>query len=708
MGKLEGSIEGKDEHLHEEALTEALKDAKDALYKASKFNAIISAIAKTYWSFYDIDLETGNFEKLSVGSSSIRLTGRTGKAEEAFAILLDDFVHYRSRRALRKFTDLSTLAERMANRDTISQEYLSKNGHWYEGTFISSKRDEQGKVLKVLYIVNSVDERKQKELEYQKQRENLLSIFDALSQNFLNVFLVNKNDGTAKVLKLEGYVTTGINKLNENIASYDKTYRQYVSERVYEEDREMMYEAMNLDTVLEVLSREKEYVSSYRISKEGEIHYYQFKYTLLPNSDYIIAGYQCIDDIVEEQKKQQELLSAALLSAEQSNSAKTTFLSSMSHDIRTPMNAIIGFTALAESHIDDKALVQDYLKKITTSSSHLLNLINDILDMSRIESGSVRLEKAPLHLPDIFADLSTIVNGQIASKMQSFNIDTEGIVHEDVVADKLRLNQILLNIVSNAIKFTPQGGSINVCVNEKPCNIKDYASFDFTVEDNGIGMEESFIPHVFDAFSREQTTTESGVQGTGLGMAITKNLVDMMGGTIKVESKEGVGTKFTVSLNLEISESKEVTDKKSDGLTETTRPHCEYAGKKVLVVEDNDLNREIATVILKEAGFTVDSVTDGIEAVDIMHSEKGREYDFILMDIQMPRMDGYTATREIRTLNDNKKANIPIIAMTANAFEQDRRKAFEAGMNAHIAKPFDIDKLFDVIDDVLITGGVLR
>ena len=400
----------------------------------------------------------------------------------------------------------------------------------------------------------------------------------------------------------------------------------------------------------------------------------------------------------QEYRKSLEQKNVALQLAVQretkANLAKREFLFNMSHDIRTPMNAIIGFTALAQTHIDDRGQVEDYLKKISVSSQHLLSLINDVLDMSRIESGKVTLEAKPVHLPELVHELRDIVQAVVSEKDLSLTLDTVGVENEDVIADPLRLEQILINVLANAVKFTPDGGQISLWIVQKDTAPAGYADFEFHIKDNGIGMSEEFQKHIFEQFARERTSTVSKIQGTGLGMAITKSLVDMMGGRITVKSEQGKGSEFTISLRFPIGEAK----------AEQTPPAAKAsasAGKKLLVVEDNELNLEIASTLLKEAGFAVDTAENGKIAVEKVEAASADRYDLILMDIQMPEMDGYEATRRIRALPDTKKAALPIVAMTANAFEDDRKNALRAGMNGHIAKPLDIQKLFQVLSELL-------
>ena len=410
---------------------------------------------------------------------------------------------------------------------------------------------------------------------------------------------------------------------------------------------------------------------------------------------------------LELEAKNQELadgrkaLSDALLAAEQANRAKTVFLNNMSHDIRTPMNAIVGFTALAASSIDHKEQVQDYLGKISVSSQHLLSLINDVLDMSRIESGQVTIEETDVCLPDVIRDLKTIVQPSIASKQLELSVDMQNVVHENIVTDKLKLNQVLLNILSNAIKFTPAGGAISFRITEKPSSSAAVGDFEFRIRDNGIGMSEEFQKTVFDAFTREKTSTVSGIQGTGLGMAITKNIVEMMGGTIRLVSEEGKGSEFIVNIPCKIPdallESEPVLETRAHAADDDAQETTDFSGKRILLAEDNEMNQIIAETILREAGLDVEIAANGAEAVEKMKTAPAGYYDLILMDIQMPVMDGYEAAKQIRKLEDGQKAGIPIVAVTANVFEEDRKVAMEAGMNGHLAKPYDVPAIMETL-----------
>ncbi len=679
-----------EEHEQQAKREKALEDAR---LKGEREHAeVVNSLSTIYSTIFVADLDTSQYSILTSVPLMGEVAEKKGNFNDVKEKVLQSFMEPEYMDSMSEFLDLNTLAERLSHMNTITTDYKAPTGQWMQSRFIVKRRDENGKAKEVLYVAHDITEEKMHDLE------------------------------------------------------------------------------------------------------------------------------------------QQKALKDALAAAQQANKAKTTFLNSMSHDIRTPMNAIIGFTALAQAHMDDQTQMQDYLKKISTSSTHLLNLINDILDMSRIESGTVKLVETEVHIPNLLHDLRTMIQSLINSKNQNLFIDTQDVIHEDVLTDKLRLNQVLLNIVGNAIKFTQPGGNIMIRLLEKPCSLKGYITYVFSVKDNGMGMSKDFLDHIFEVFSREYSATVSGIQGTGLGMAITKNIVDMMGGDIQVESEEGKGSLFTVTLNLRpidkviknepistllgakalivdddmdtcrnlskmlrdiqmrpdwttsgkeaivrAQDATEMMDEYKVYIVDYLMPDMngietirrikkvihedvsiivltaydwadfeneareagvkafvskpifmselrsvltqpvshiigeneekriyDYSDKRVLLVEDNALNREIATAILEETGMTVDSVNDGDLAVSTIANAPSDKYDVIFMDIQMPKMDGYTATREIRTLPDNRKANIPIFAMTANAFDEDKRKSYESGMDGHIIKPISIEAIAKVLDDLFV------
>lgn len=597
------------------------------------------------------------------------------------------------------------------------------------------------------------------------------------------------------------------------------------------EYREEFKARFNLENLRKIFAegQKREYLEI-RAEKNGEPHWLGIEIAVIDPVDgaqRAVYASKVIDEAKEEEDNRRFMLQNALDMAEHANKAKTTFLNNMSHDIRTPMNAIIGFTALAAAHIDDKLMVQNYLDKISVSSKHLLSLINDVLDMSRIESGNVKVEEGEVHLPDVLHDLRTIIYANIKAKQLDLCIDTQDVVHENILTDKLRLNQVLLNIASNAVKYTPAGGMVSIRIIEKPSDNKAYGCYEFRIKDNGIGMSEDFQKHIFESFTREKNSTVSGIRGTGLGMALTKNIVDMMNGTITVTSELGKGSEFVVSLRMKLS-AKQVemvnppelvglhalvvdddlntcssvskmlgtmgvrsewttlgkeavfrarfaleqndafgiyiidwmlpdmngievvrrvravigeetpiivltsydwTDIEAEAREAGVTAFCSkpifmselrevlsapfmkvekkkpdentFKGQHILLVEDNKLNQEIAASILKMAGFNVDLAEDGTVAVDKVQNSAPGTYDVVLMDIQMPRMNGYEATKAIRALENKQKADIPIIAVTADAFEEDRQKALDAGMNGHVTKPIEIPKLLETLAKVL-------
>ena len=389
-------------------------------------------------------------------------------------------------------------------------------------------------------------------------------------------------------------------------------------------------------------------------------------------------------------------LEKAVLEAKNANEAKTRFLFNMSHDIRTPMNAIIGFSELLEKHIDEKDKAIDYLGKIKSSSNFLLSLINYVLEMARIESGKLALKKEVGCVTELIESLTDVFEPGVKKKFITYSCETD-IQHKYVICDEIKVREIFINIIGNSVKYTPEGGKISVSVKEEPFEKENYIAYRIIVEDNGIGMSKEYLPHIFEEFSREHTSTESKVTGTGLGLPIVKSLIDMMGGTIEVESQLGCGTKMNVVLPFELASEKQILEEKQK---EKEKISDSILGKRVLLAEDNELNAEIAMTVLKENGLKAERAANGKQCMEMLKKMPEDYYDMILMDIQMPEMDGYEATKLIRNLDD-ARADIPIVAMTANAFEEDRQKALESGMNAHVSKPVDMNMLFKVMTQIL-------
>lgn len=412
---------------------------------------------------------------------------------------------------------------------------------------------------------------------------------------------------------------------------------------------------------------------------------------------YFIHREQEQKKAAQHELKQKELLEKALCAAKQASVAKKVFLQNMSHDIQTPMNAVLGFTNLAIQAGGDTEKTQDYLSKIKISGNHLLGIVNEVLEISRIESGQTKLDESVWSIADIVKETDIIIRDQALAKKQEFSIDIWQVQDMYIYCDKLRVKEILVNLLGNAVKYTQTGGSISLRIIQKPCEKENFGNYEIHVKDNGCGMSEEFLQKTFEPFERQANSTISGIQGTGLGMTIIKGFVDAMGGTIDIKSEENKGTEIIVRLCQRIAEAPEKSEEQK---TISCSPEL-FAGKRVLLVEDNSMNREIATAILEEAGFKVDTAENGAIAVEKVTYYPEGFYDVILMDIQMPVMDGYTVTRKIRSLENKAIAKIPIIAVSANAFDEDRQTSLEAGMNGHLAKPIVVDELLEVLGGIL-------
>ncbi len=384
--------------------------------------------------------------------------------------------------------------------------------------------------------------------------------------------------------------------------------------------------------------------------------------------------------------------------ARKANEAKTRFLFNMSHDIRTPMNAIVGFSGLLEKSLHDEKKSLGYIKKIRVSSDILLTIINQVLEMARIESGKITLNPESVNIREMVEAMNTVFESSLTKKSLEYQCSLN-VVHDQILCDKTKMEEIILNVVSNSIKYTNPHGKITVSIDELDSEDEKNANYKVVVEDNGIGMSQDYLPHIFEEFSREHTSTETRVAGTGLGLPIVKSLVDRMGGTIEVESEEGKGTRFIMKFSFPVSLENQVREKEKQNIPDITE---KLEGKRILLAEDNELNAEIAETVLEETGIKVKHVEDGIQCIEELKKMPEKYYDVILMDVQMPNMDGYTATQRIRDLDDSR-AEIPIIAMTANAYDEDRRKAQEAGMDGFLAKPLDVDEMMRLLAQIIKT-----
>lgn len=716
--------------------------------------------------------------------------------------------------------------------DYVSVEYrvIHKNGDILHVMGTIKLIEEKGELFYQRFLLDCTTQKLQEKENERRQME----LLHALSMDYSLVCYIDLNTGVGYPLRVEDNDDCIFSDIFKEDILLENSIGRYIQENVYEEDKELLRQSMSQDKLRKELAEKQQYYVNYRTYKDGSMKYFQMKTVragVWTEKCGIVLGLRSVDEEIRKEMEKKGILEDALLQANRASKAKSVFLSNMSHDIRTPMNAIVGFTALALTHIDRKEKVEEYLKKIMTSGNHLLSLINDILDMSRIESGKMHLEEKPCRLPDILHGLRNIVQADVHAKQLELYIDTVDVLNEDIYCDKLRLNQVLLNLLSNSIKYTQAGGLISMRIIEKPGASSGHANYEFCIRDTGIGMSKEFVEHIFEPFEREKNSTLSGIQGTGLGMAITKNIVDMMNGTIEVKSEQGTGTEFTVSFTFRLSsEEKEPQDipelkncralvvdddfntcdsvsymlgqigmraewtlsgkeavlrtrqasMRGDGYSvyiidwmlpdmngiEVTRRIRKEMGEEVpvivltaydwadieeeakeagvtafcskplffselreclysivnveeeeestvsihkgeinkgriLLAEDNELNQEIAVEILNDAGFSTEIAENGQVAVNMVKESAPGYYQLILMDIQMPVMNGYEAVEEIRKLENQSLASIPILAMTANAFEEDKQNALRCGMNGHIAKPIDIKNLLNTLNKVL-------
>ena len=815
-----------------------------------QFNEVLNGINTLFSSRYVlVDLDEGTYAYASVGAPPLsKELGMTGTYDQLFQANYADIIGDDGKAALIKYFSLDAIRGTMSTQDVFTGERSAmRDGktEWENLIAICLERKD-GRATRMLYVRQNITEQKQRELKEKKERSEMnrkeRQYKIAIASNSFSTFEVNLTRGLIEkdiVRIIDQKEVSFLERVGLSAPCSALDCFERWKEFVLPESLDEYSKVMCVDYLLHQFEAGTTEVDLDYWAKKGEngepmCVRQSVIMTCDDDSGDIIAMVvsRDITEIVRKQREQTQALQTALAEAQHANRAKTTFLSNMSHDIRTPMNAIIGFSTIAASHIDNRSQVQDCLQKVLSSSNHLLGLINDILDMSRIESGKLEIHEQECNISDIMHNLVNIVQPQVKAKQMELFIDTYEVKNEDVVADPLKLNQIFINLLGNAVKYTPTGGTITFRIMQNTAYRHGYGEYTFVVQDNGIGMSAEFLQHIFDPFERESTTTISGIQGSGLGLAITKNIVDMMGGEIAVESEVEKGSTFTVKLPLKFQDTQHNTERIKElegartlvvdddfnvcssvnkmlaaigmrpeyttsgreavyraqsaydegdpfftyiidwhmpgqsGLETAKKIHAivgddqpiiiltaydwtdieedakkagvtafcakplfmsdlkkallsamdssgaeesgaaiwqksDFQGKRILLVEDNELNREIAEVILEESGFTVETAPDGTDAVNMVKRSEEGHYDAILMDIQMPTMNGYEATREIRGLERSDVKTLPIIAMTANALEEDKEAALKNGMNAHIAKPIDIDLLMEVLHQFL-------
>ena len=772
---------------------------------------------------------------LSVNRAALQLLGYDSQEEllfDGFNMIAQTVMDEDKPKLLRSIQTLKNVE------DSVSVEYRvqHKDGKIFHVMGNIKLIEENGERFYQRFLLDYTDQKLREQQERMESERRQMELVYALSVDYNLVCFFDLDSGKGSPLSSADN-RKELDAVFRQEMSFRESMEDYIQRFVHPDDRDMLRQACSQEKLKEELSKKKTYYVNYRTVIDEEVKFYQIKAVRAGTwggRQGIVLGFRNVDDETRSEMEKKVLLEEALTQANRASKAKSVFLSNMSHDIRTPMNAIVGFTNLAISNIRNQDQVEEYLKKIMTSGNHLVSLINDVLDMSRIESGKMHLEETLCSLPDILHGLRSIVQADIRAKQLELFIDTVDVLDEDIYCDKLRLNQVLLNLLSNSIKYTGAGGRVSMRITEKSGAPEGHASYVFSIKDTGIGMSQEFVAHIFEPFERERNSTISGIQGTGLGMAITKNIVDMMSGSIQVFSEQGVGTEFVVSFTFRLrSGPKEVqtiptlkncralvvdddfntcdsvsymlqqfgmraewtlsgreavlrthqammrndsysvyvidwlmpdmngvevarrirkemgddvpiivltaydwSDIEEEAKEAGVNAFCskplflselrnclsslvedgeevadleevpvvappKHHSGRILLAEDNELNQEIAVALLEEAGFTTEVADNGRIAVDMLTSAEPGYYCLVLMDVQMPVMDGYTAAREIRALENPELARIPIFAITANAFEEDRQAALSCGMNGHIAKPINIETLSKMLNEQL-------
>lgn len=591
--------------------------------------------------------------------------------------------------------------EQKVNSNEIDTEFRmkTKNGYRLFHDSTTVERTADGTPIRARGVVFDIGDLVDGHEQMNAEINKAYGVIEGLSHEYHTIWTVDKDTLEMSFIRSNGTTLPGAIYLGRNMPTWDQGVYAYVESFVIPEERERIHKLVTSDVVIKQLEQQSVYTVTFqRIEQDGSTSHHQVTFANADRKDgkrQFVFALRNIDKTVREEEEKQKMLKNALEMANAANDAKTSFLFNMSHDIRTPMNAIIGFTRLMRKYQDNAEKREDYLNKIENSSTVLLSILNNVLEMARIEKGHVDLVETPVNAKEFGRSIINMFAERMEEKGLAFNLHASA-MHDFIYLDETKMREVLINLLSNAYKYTLKG-SVDVFIDELPHEKEGYIYLRAIVKDTGIGMAEDFVPHVFDEFSREVNSTENKIEGTGLGMPIVKRLVNLMHGTIDVESKLGEGSKFTVTIPHRIADGyEEKYDKESVKFSIE-----DLKGHRILMAEDNDLNAEIALEIFNEIGLTADRVSNGLECVETISNSPAGFYEVILMDVQMPQMNGYEATAAIRKLSDPEKANIPILALTANAFEEDRCKAINAGMNGHAGKPIELNELCNKLSKVL-------
>ena len=677
--------------------------------KKTEIEDAFQMLTKFYWKIMRVNLYTKEFSYMrNRDRQDGKVQGEYFKNvnKEWDAFLYNGDIHRDDEAKLRNLLDISFLSEKFSEGcEYLQEKFRRKENGQYIWHMVEVMRDhnytEDKPVL--LIAMRSIHGLEAETLELEHRYQDFLNVMG--KSNVTEVY-INFEKDRFFAFKMDNR----FQHLIPSMGVWDQMVKLYAKHVLKEESRKIFEEKFCAEYLREHLSENKDVEIDCEVNSPDGEKYYRLTAMMSDRNEageirHALFVVKDVTSIVQEEEKHKALekahmaleeahkaLEIAYAAAENANAAKTDFLSRMSHDIRTPMNAIIGMTTIAENHIEDKEKIQDCLHKINISSQHLLGLINDVLDMSKIESGKMTLNEGELSIEKVLYELEEIVRPNVTAKHHTMTINMEQVRHSDVIADPLRLQQVFVNLVSNAVKYTPEGGNISITVRENPGEQEQIGHYEFEVKDNGIGMSEAFLNRLFVPFERERDERVNKEEGTGLGMAITNNIVKMMNGQIEVESELGKGSTFTVLVSLKQLHKHSEEDKQEE--KETDEVNIE--GKHVLLVEDIEVNREIAREILEMLGLQVEMAVDGKDALEQFKASKKGAFDLILMDVQMPVMNGYESTRAIRGLEREDAKQIPIIAMTANAFVEDVQDAKRAGMNDHLAKPINVGKLMEM------------